>query len=89
MSTDMYRMGSQFADPTAHKLINESGNGVAKLINIFANKNGECMMSFKVNGIYQGTTVNSLIYCPVFMIKETEKEKYRVEGVSLTKCFKD
>jgi predicted HTH transcriptional regulator len=88
MDTMLFSLGSQFADFNSYKLIEEAGNGVASLEDIYVSKSGDCFLNFKVNGVYKGTTVNSDIYCKATMLKEKSKDKFVVKMVDSTNCFK-
>ena len=66
-------------DSNAAALINEAGDGVVTVKDIYVSKGNQCIVNYAVNGVYNGTTVNSDIYCQVTQIAKIDKSNYRAE----------
>lgn len=66
-------------DSAAAALINEAGDGVVTVKDIYVSKGNQCIVNYAVNGVYKGTTVSSDIYCQVTQIAKIDKSKYRAE----------
>ena len=88
LDTFLYSTGAQFLNNKSYELIVEAGPGVVSEPDVYISKSGKCMLSYKVNGVYKGTTVNTTIYCPVFQISPREDGKLKVSGLNFMNCSK-
>lgn len=88
LDTFLYAMGAQFLNNKSYELINEAGPGVVSEPDVYISKSGKCMLSYKVSGVYKGTTVNTTIYCPVFQISTREDGKLKISGLNFLSCSK-
>jgi len=82
-------LSTRVMDRTALNLISEVGMSVVSLEELFVSTKRNCIINFKVKGIYKGTTVNSDIFCPVTTIKDSGNGKFSASMVDPFSCFKN
>jgi len=76
-------------DDRAASLINDGGADI-RLVDIFVNKNSNCMLNFTVKGVYKGTSVNLNAFCKVTKINKTSDSKFIASEYFVGgECFKN
>jgi hypothetical protein len=87
LDISQYSLVAMLVDNNAYELINETGNSIANLKDIYV-KDNLCMVNFTFNGVYKGTTINDNIFCSAWKISKMENDNYIIDGLGYTDCKK-